>query len=194
MPTLLEDFFTNPESSLMTIRCSPWVINNKVALIGDAAHGIVPFYGQGMICGFEDCRILIECLEHHNNNWSDALQTYQRLRKPAGDAIAELALDNFIEMRDKVADPHFLLRKKIEGWIHERYPSKFIPLYTMVVFSSDIPYNEALRIGREQDKLMEEIMAIPAVAHDWTSDEAAQAIRAIMEARPDVTIASGSPS
>lgn len=194
MPTLIEDFFTNPESSLMTIRCSPWVVNNKVALIGDAAHGIVPFYGQGMICGFEDCRILMECLEHHNSNWVDALQTYQRLRKPAGDAIADLALDNFIEMRDKVADPHFLLRKKIEGWIHERYPSKFIPLYTMVVFSSDIPYNEALRIGREQDTLMAEIMSIPAVASDWTSEAAAQAITKVMDARPDITIASGSPS
>lgn len=194
MPTLMEDFFTNPESSLMTIRCFPWVINNKVALIGDAAHGIVPFYGQGMICGFEDCRILMECLEHHNNNWSEALHSYQRLRKPAGDAIAELALDNFIEMRDKVADPHFLLRKKIEGWIHERYPTKFIPLYTMVVFSSDIPYNEALRIGREQDKLMAEIMAIPEVALDWTSEESAKAIMRVMDARPDVQITSGSPS
>jgi kynurenine 3-monooxygenase len=194
MPTLLDDYFTNPESSLVTVRCSPWVINSKIALIGDAAHAIVPFYGQGMNCGFEDCSILIECLDHHNGNWSETLSTYARLRKPAGDAIADLALENFIEMRDKVADPRFLWRKKIEAWIHTEYPSKLIPLYTMVTFSAHIPYNEALRIGREQDVLMEEIMSIPAVISDWTSDEGITAIRSVMERRADIAIASGSPS
>lgn len=193
MPTLLEDFFTNPESSLVTVRCSPWVINNKVALIGDAAHAIVPFYGQGMNCGFEDCRILVECLDHHNNDWPAALTTYAKLRKPAGDAIADLALENFIEMRDKVADPRFLWRKKMEAWIHEQYPNKLIPLYTMVTFSSDIPYNEALRIGREQDVLMEQIMSIPAVIRDWTSPESIASIREIMEHRSDIEVLSGSP-
>ncbi|MFN5875907.1 MAG: FAD-dependent oxidoreductase [Ignavibacteria bacterium] len=194
MPTLLDDFFTNPESSLVTVRCSPWVVNNKVALIGDAAHAIVPFYGQGMNCGFEDCTILIECLDHHNGNWTETLESYAKLRKPAGDAIAELALENFVEMRDKVADTRFLWRKKIEAWIHEHYPQKLIPLYTMVTFSAHIPYNEALRIGREQDVLMEQIMSIPSVITDWTSDEARQAIRAIIESRSDMNIASGSPS
>lgn len=194
MPTLLDDFFNNPESSLVTVRCSPWVVNNKVALIGDAAHAIVPFYGQGMNCGFEDCSVLIECLDHHHGNWAEALQTYAKLRKPAGDAIAQLALDNFVEMRDKVADARFLWRKKIEAWIHEQYPKKLIPLYTMVTFSAHIPYNEALRIGREQDVLMEHIMSIQSVISDWTSDEARQAIRNVMESRPDIIIASGSPS
>lgn len=193
MPTLLDDFFTNPESSLVTVRCSPWVFNGKVALIGDAAHAIVPFYGQGMNCGFEDCSVLIECLDHHHGNWAQTLETYARLRKPAGDAIADLALENFIEMRDKVADARFLWRKKIEAWINEQFPAKLIPLYTMVTFSAHIPYNEALRIGREQDVLMEQIMSIPSVINDWTSDEARQAIRDIMESRPDIAIASGSP-
>lgn len=194
MPTLIDDFFTNPESSLMMVRCEPWVMNDRIALIGDAAHAIVPFYGQGMNCGFEDCRILMECLDHANNDWARALQTYQTLRKPAGDAILDLALDNFIEMRDKVADPRFLWRKKIEAWLFAEYPSKFIPLYTMVTFSSDIPYNEAKRIGAEQDVLMESLMNIPSVIEDWTSDAAKAAIRAVMDARPDITIASGSPS
>ncbi|MEY3385587.1 MAG: hypothetical protein RIR53_398 [Bacteroidota bacterium] len=193
MPTLLEDFATNPESSLVTVRCSPWVVNDRVALIGDAAHAIVPFYGQGMNCGFEDCRILMECIDAYGDDWTSALREYERLRKPAGDAIADLALDNFIEMRDKVAEARFLWRKKIEARIHADYPSKLIPLYTMVTFSSDIPYNEALRIGREQDVLMEQIMALPSVIADWTSAEAQADIRAVMEARPDIVIASGSP-
>ncbi len=194
MPTLLEDFFTNPESSLMMVRCAPWVVNDRVALIGDAAHAIVPFYGQGMNCGFEDCRILLECLDHAKGAWGPALRLYQRLRKPAGDAILELALDNFIEMRDKVADPIFLRRKRIEAWLHEQYPAKFIPLYTLVTFSADVPYNEAQRIGREQDAFMEQVMSIPAVAEDWSSEAGIAALRAAIEARPDITIASGSPS
>lgn len=194
MPTLIDDFFTNPESSLMMVRCEPWVMNDRIALIGDAAHAIVPFYGQGMNCGFEDCRILMECLDHANNDWALALQTYQTLRKPAGDAILDLALDNFIEMRDKVADPRFLWRKKIEAWLFAEYPNKFIPLYTLVTFSSDVPYNEAKRIGAEQDVLMESLMNIPSVIEDWTSDAAKAAIRGVMDERPDITIASGSPS
>lgn len=193
MPSLLEDFRSNPEASLVTVRCFPWVFNDRVALIGDAAHAIVPFYGQGMNCGFEDCRILMECLDAFNNDWPAALKEYERLRKPAGDGIADLALENFVEMRDKVADARFLWRKKIEAWIYAEYPSKFIPLYTMVTFSSDIPYNEALRVGREQDDLMEQIMSVPEVISDWTSDASLATIRKIMESRPDITLASGSP-
>ncbi len=193
MPSLLDDFTQNPESSLVTVRCFPWVFNDSVALIGDAAHAIVPFYGQGMNCGFEDCRILMECIDVYGDDWASALREYERLRKPAGDGIADLALENFIEMRDKVADPRFLWRKKIEAWIYAEYPSKFIPLYTMVTFSSDIPYNEALRVGREQDALMEQIMSIPDVITDWTSEPSQQAIRAVMVSRPDVAITSGSP-
>lgn len=193
MPSFLDDFAHNPEASLVTVRCYPWVFSDRVALIGDAAHAIVPFYGQGMNCGFEDCRILMECLDVYGDDWAGALQEYERLRKPAGDGIADLALENFIEMRDKVADPRFLWRKKIEAWIHAEYPSKLIPLYTMVTFSSDIPYNEALRVGREQDALMEHIMSLPEVIADWTSESSQQVIRAVMNARPDVSITSGSP-
>jgi kynurenine 3-monooxygenase len=194
MPTLLDDFQANPESSLVTVRCFPWVANGKVALIGDAAHAIVPFYGQGMNCGFEDCRVLMACLDHCNEDWTSALELYQQLRKPSGDAIAQLALDNFIEMRDKVADPVFLLRKQIEGYLYATYPDKFIPLYTLVTFSPDVAYDEALRAGREADVLLAEIMAMPDVAGTWNSEAGKQFIDTIMQQRQPVSYSSGMPA
>jgi kynurenine 3-monooxygenase len=194
MPTLLDDFQANPESSLVTVRCFPWVANGKVALIGDAAHAIVPFYGQGMNCGFEDCRVLMACLDHCNEDWTSALELYQQLRKPSGDAIAQLALDNFIEMRDKVADPVFLLRKQIEGYLYATYPDKFIPLYTLVTFSPDVAYDAALRAGREADVLLAEIMAMPDVAGTWNSEAGKQFIDTIMQQRQPVSYSSGMPA
>jgi kynurenine 3-monooxygenase len=112
MPTLLDDFFSNPTSSLVTVKCFPWTFDNKIGLIGDAAHAIVPFYGQGMNCGFEDCVVLNELIDKHNHDWDSIFPEYQNLRKPDGDAIADLAIANFVEMRDKTADPKFLLQKK----------------------------------------------------------------------------------
>lgn len=155
MPTLEEDFFQNPTSSLVTIKCFPWTHEN-VALIGDASHGIVPFYGQGMNSGFEDCTVLNEIIENSNGDWVDILKDFEESRKPNTDAIAELAIQNFIEMRDLVADPDFLLRKKIEKKMAERLPEQFLPLYSMVTFS-DIPYSEALKMGKKQDAFFEEI-------------------------------------
>lgn len=193
MPTLIDDYYANPESSLVTVRCAPWVSNGKVALIGDAAHAIVPFYGQGMNCGFEDCRVLMACLDHCNEDWTSALALYQDLRKPNGDAIAQLALDNFIEMRDKVADPAFLLRKSIEGYLHATYPDKFIPLYTLVTFSPNVAYSEALRAGREADVLLAEIMAMPNVAAAWNTNDGKRYIDAIMQQRQPVAYDSGMP-
>lgn len=114
MPTLIEDFMHNPVSSLVTVKCFPWTFDNKIALIGDAAHAIVPFYGQGMNCGFEDCVVLNELIDKHHENWEAILPEYQSLRKPDGDAIADLAVANFIEMRDKTADPKFLLQKRLK--------------------------------------------------------------------------------
>lgn len=114
MPTLEEDFFSNPTSSLVTVKCYPWVKEDRFALIGDAAHAIVPFFGQGMNCGFEDCSVLNGLVDKHQENWQAILSEYQALRKPDADAIADLALNNFVEMRDKVADPQFLLQKKLK--------------------------------------------------------------------------------
>lgn len=166
MPTLLEDFNANPTSSLVTIKCYPWVRNNTL-LIGDAAHGIVPFYGQGMNAGFEDCRILNDLLSQHNDNWTTVLPEFQQLRKPDADAIAQLALDNFIEMRDLMADADFLLRKKIEGKLYELFPDKWIPLYPMVTFMDNMRYSDALRTGQKQKRIMDEVMKTPNLEHSW---------------------------
>lgn len=168
MPALSADFFSNPTSSLVTIKCYPWT-RNKVLLIGDAAHAIVPFFGQGMNAGFEDCRILNSLLDSYTNNWDDVLPAFQKQRKPDADAIAQLALDNFIEMRDLVADADFLLRKKIEARLHALYPDKWIPLYSMVTFRDDIRYSEAYTISRSQAKIMNEVMSRPGIQDQWES-------------------------
>ncbi|MFZ1452264.1 MAG: FAD-dependent monooxygenase [Ferruginibacter sp.] len=171
MPTLTADFFTNPTSSLVTVKCYPWIRDDKFALIGDAAHAIVPFFGQGMNCGFEDCSVLNSLIEKHHDNWAEILPAYQTLRKPDGDAIADLALNNFIEMRDKVADPTFLLQKKIEAAFSKKYPDKWIPAYAQVTFSPHIRYSEALISGQKQEAIMQQIMAIPDIENKW-QDEA----------------------
>lgn len=166
IPGLLKDFTANPTSSLVTIKCFHWV-KNKTFLIGDAAHGIVPFYGQGMNAGFEDCRILNELLETNKDDWETTLPEFERVRKPDTDAIAQLALDNFIEMRDLVGDTDFLLRKKIEAKLHALYPDKWIPLYSMVTFYDNIRYSEAMATGLRQKKIMDEVMGMPGVEVNW---------------------------
>ena len=171
MPTLLEDFFANPTSSLVTVKCFPWTFDNKIGLIGDAAHAIVPFYGQGMNCGFEDCVVLNDLIEKHNHNWDTIFPEYQRLRKPDGDAIADLAIANFVEMRDKTADPKFLLQKKIEAKFSQNHPDKWIPLYTMVTYSPKIRYSTALNEGIKQQAIMDKIMAIADIESKWDSIE-----------------------
>ena len=171
MPTLTEDFFNNPTSSLVTVKCYPWIREDKFALIGDAAHAIVPFFGQGMNCGFEDCAVLNSLIEKHNDNWSEILPEYQSLRKPDGDAIADLALNNFVEMRDKVGDPKFLLQKKIEAAFSKKFPDKWIPAYAQVTFSPHIRYSAALVSGQKQDAIMQQIMSIPDIENKWQDDE-----------------------
>lgn len=157
MPTLIEDFFANPTSSLITTFVDPWYYKNKSALIGDAAHAIVPFYGQGMNAGFEDCTILAGLMDKYGDDWDTILETYHDMRKPNGDAVANLALKNFVEMRDKVADADFLERKKIEKELVRRYPKKFISVYEMVSFTH-IPYNTAMSCIEAQDALLGKIM------------------------------------
>lgn len=166
MPTFDEDFMDNPVSSLVTVRCFPWAKNNSL-LIGDAAHGIVPFYGQGMNAGFEDCRVLNDLLDTHQDNWEKVLVEFQHLRKPDADAIAQLALDNFIEMRDLVDDPQFILRKKIEARLHQLFPDKWVPLYSMVTFHENTRYSEALKTGQKQKAIMDEVLHLPNIENSW---------------------------
>lgn len=176
MPTLEDDFFKNPVSSLITVKCYPWIREDRFALIGDAAHAIVPFFGQGMNCGFEDCLVLNSLVEKYNDDWVAILNEYQQLRKPDGDAIAELALNNFIEMRDKVADPTFLLQKKIEARLHEKFPEKWIPAYSQVTFNPQIRYSEAFRNSARQEEIMQQVMAIPGIEEKWQSPEVEELI------------------
>ncbi|MBK8493675.1 MAG: FAD-dependent monooxygenase [Chitinophagaceae bacterium] len=171
MPTLESDFFNNPTSSLVTVKCFPWIREDKFALIGDAAHAMVPFFGQGMNCGFEDCSVLDSLIGKYDENWTKILAEYQQLRKPDGDAICDLALNNFVEMRDKVADPRFLLQKKIEAAFSKKYPDKWIPAYAQVTFSPHIRYSQALVNGQKQETIMQEIMALPGIENRWADEE-----------------------
>lgn len=180
MPTLVEDFMHNPTSSLVTVKCFPWVFDDKIALIGDAAHAIVPFYGQGMNCGFEDCVVLNELIEQHQENWPAILTDYQKLRKPDGDAIADLAVANFVEMRDKTADPKFLLQKKIEARFSEKHPDKWIPLYSMVTYSPHIRYSTALKEGIKQQAVMDQVMELPNIETIWDSEQVEQKILSLI--------------
>lgn len=157
MPGLIEDFFTNPTSSLVTVKCYPWVKEDKLALLGDAAHAIVPFFGQGMNCAFEDCVVMDDCIEKYGNDWAKIFSEYQKLRKVNTDAIADLAVQNFVEMRDKVGDLDFLNKKKVEHDLCEFYPDAYMSQYEMVTFSN-IPYSEALAMGTVNDRILNTII------------------------------------
>ena len=160
-------FMEKTAAPLFLVQVFPWSFNRKVGLIGDAAHAIVPFYGQGMNCGFEDCAELNRLIASHKHDWDAIFPAYENARKPNGDAIAELSKRNFVEMSDLSGDPMFQLRKKIEAKFSDLHPQLWTPLYSMVTFSPEVPYAEALRVGDEQNKVMERIMALPGIEDDW---------------------------
>jgi kynurenine 3-monooxygenase len=160
MPTLLEDFKNNPTGSLVTIRCAPWFYRDKSCLLGDAAHAVVPFYGQGMNAAFEDCVVLDECLEKFPDNHERAFAEYFSRRKENADALADLAIGNFIEMRDKTASKTFRAKKKLDHFLEAALPGIYLPLYTMVTFTR-IPYATAAKRARTQDAIV--YMALIAV-------------------------------
>jgi kynurenine 3-monooxygenase len=170
IPELAEDFFKNPTSTLVTMKCFPWTYADKVALIGDACHAIVPFYGQGMNAGFEDISILYEMMQKYGEDWETIFSEYEKSRKPNADAIAELSYRNFLEMSSKTADDKFLLQKKIEKVFSDRHPDKWIPLYSRVTFS-DRPYSEALAIGDFQNEIMQKVLLTENIEQIWDSKE-----------------------
>ena len=153
MPALLEDFKNNPTGSLVTIRCAPWYYRDKVCLLGDAAHAVVPFYGQGMNAAFEDCVVLDQCLEKFSDNRERAFAEYFSQRKKDTDALADLAVGNFIEMRDKTASKAFRAKKKLDHLLEAAMPGVYLPLYTMVTFTR-MPYAAAAKRSRAQDLLV----------------------------------------
>ena len=156
MPQLQENYSANPVGSMVTIRCSPWHVDGKALLLGDAAHAIVPFFGQGMNCAFEDCTCFLELLDRHGPQWPNLFCEFERARKLDTDAIADLALENFVEMRDRVADPAFLFRKTVELALEARYPRLFVPKYAMVTFHR-VPYSVARSRGQIQDSVLAEL-------------------------------------
>jgi len=149
MPSLENDFLLNAVGSLVTVRCAPWRFKDRVALLGDAAHAVVPFYGQGANAAFEDCIVLDECLREFSGDVAEALDTYERRRKRHADALADLAIGNFLEMRDKTASKRFLFGKKVEKVLAKLFPGRFVPLYYMVSFSRT-PYADAVHRARAQ--------------------------------------------
>ena len=167
MPNIADAWEDHPLSNLAIIRCYPWT-NGKVALMGDAAHATVPFYGQGMNAGFEDCTVMNRLMKKHNHNWDAIFQEYSIERKPDGDALQDLSVDNYFVMRDYVADPAFILRKKIEAKFSELHPDRWLPLYSQVTFSN-IRYSDAYRQGNIQSSIMDEIMALPNIEAEWDS-------------------------
>lgn len=177
---LKSDFFNNPTSTLVTMKCFPWTFGDKIALIGDAAHAVVPFYGHGMNAGFEDISVLKSLISVYGDDWESIFQKYQEERKPNADAIAELSYRNFLEMSSKTADETFLLRKKIEKRFSEKYPGKWIPLYTRVTFS-ERPYAEALRIGDKQAEIMDKIMKEPEIFQKWDTEEVEQKMLLLLQ-------------
>ncbi len=158
MPTFESDWAANPASALVTVRSAPWHAGGTAALLGDAAHAIVPFFGQGMNCAFEDCSALAACVDVHGADWSRVYAEYEERRRDNANAIADLALENFVEMRDTVADPRFPLLKEANLTLERRHPGHFIPKYSMVSFHR-IPYAVALERGRIQDRILDEVTA-----------------------------------
>jgi kynurenine 3-monooxygenase len=182
MPELTEEYFRNPTGSLVTIRCFPWAFGDDVLLLGDASHAIVPFYGQGMNAGFEDCTVLDQLLGQLGDDWHAVFTRFQQQRKPNADAIADLAVYNFEEMRDRVSSPRFLLQKKIESKISAQYPDQWSPLYSQVTFSHT-PYADAWKNGQAQEQIMSRLMPHIQTEADYDRPEVQDLVQREMAQR-----------
>jgi kynurenine 3-monooxygenase len=173
MPNLDVDFFKNPTAALGTVKCSPWHYKGNTLLMGDAAHAIVPFYGQGMNASFEDVVEFDKVLDQNLENWEAIFTTYEKSRKKDTDAIADLAIDNFHEMKDHVANPIFQEKRKLEMALEKHFPDEYSSKYSLVTFNEDIGYRDAMLKGRAQDKAILNMIADKEIliAVDWTKEE-----------------------
>jgi kynurenine 3-monooxygenase len=156
LPNLVETYFENPVGTLGTIKCYPWQAFGKVLIMGDAAHAVVPFYGQGMNASFEDVRVFDEILEQYEGDWATILEKFQEARVDNGNAIGDLAKQNEYEMREKVADPIFIKKRGLEMRLEQQYP-EYYSKYSLVTFNENIPYSEAMRLGQLQDEALLEL-------------------------------------
>lgn len=175
MPDVADTWNDHPLSSLAIVRCFPWT-SGKVALMGDAAHATVPFFGQGMNCGFEDCSVMYELMNEYKEDWNQIFKAYETLRKPNGDAVQDLSLQNYIVMRDRVNDPNFQLIQKIERRINLLYPDSYFPLYSMVSFTN-IAYETALKKGNEQEQRIQNLIQQYNITHEMGDEQIDQIIR-----------------
>jgi kynurenine 3-monooxygenase len=171
MPTLYEDFFANPIGKLHTVRVSPWSVDGTLLLLGDSAHAMVPFIGQGLNCGFEDCATLAACIDRYpKGNWGPIFREFERLRKEDCDAVTQLALRHYLELSERVRDPVFLWRKKLEQRLYSSHADKLIPLYSMVTFSS-MPYSAVNDHARQMDGIVDELARIERIDERWDTPE-----------------------
>jgi kynurenine 3-monooxygenase len=182
MPGLVENFLKNPTNPMVTIKCSPWSYEGKVAILGDAAHSIYPSYGQGANAGFEDCAVLCQCMKEQPANPTALLRDFEDRRRPNTDAIADLCVEHFKELRDLVGTPRFLLRKQIERKINDLYPAEYQDLYSMISFTSML-YTEALQIDREQRAIVDQLMEVAGIDTKLDSHEVARLIEDLMTKR-----------
>ncbi len=187
IPNLAEDFFAHPTGELGTVRCWPWIVNNRAMLIGDAAHAVVPFHGQGMNAGFEDCAEFARLLDGSNQDWPAAMSEFQQIRKPNADAIADMALENYVVMRDSVLDPKFALKKAVGFELERMFPRRFIPRYSMVMFHR-IPYRLAYQRGAIQERILDELVSNIESASQLNRPRAGKLITAQLSELSDIDV------
>lgn len=178
MPSLVKDFFNNPTGELGTLRCNPWHLDGRALLIGDAAHAMVPFYGQGMNCAFEDVCVLDSLIEKYGFDWTKVFSEFEQLRMPQASAIQQMAEENFYEMRDATADPVFRRKRELETLLEQKYPDYFSK-YSMVTFREELPYTRARDLGNAQDRLLMEICKNITSISELNIDEVYQRIKSL---------------
>ena len=183
LPRFNEDYDHNPVGTLSTLYLERWHLDGRALLVGDAAHAIVPFHGQGMNCGFEDTVALADLLAATPNDSAAVFAEFQRQRQPNADAIAKMALENYIEMRDSVADPHYLAKRELGALLAQRLPSHYMARYRLVTFTH-VPYAYALERGRAQDALLEQLLGQSSQVADIDLDAAVQLFRSSLPPLP----------